>query len=276
MSDQQLKTIVSYGGGTNSTAMLVGLYERGERPDAITFADTGGEKPHTYEHIKAVNEWCRKVGFPEITVVKGSQPQQVIDGSLENECLRLGKLPSKAYGFSSCSDKWKMSPQKKFNQQFADLHGIPVGNITRLIGFDANEHSRVARGEEKVHLKPVKERYPLYEWGWDREDCVEAIARAGLSQPGKSACFFCPSSKKVEILDLRINNPDLFARALEIERKALAGEGPSPQTTGPGLGRNFGWKAFVEKYDAEIAQSGSCRLSDAGTPEMDCGCYDGD
>ena len=38
-----MKTIVSYGGGTNSTAMLVGLWERGERPDAIVFADTGGE-----------------------------------------------------------------------------------------------------------------------------------------------------------------------------------------------------------------------------------------
>lgn len=33
--------MVSYGGGTNSTAMLIGMVERGERPDAILFADTG-------------------------------------------------------------------------------------------------------------------------------------------------------------------------------------------------------------------------------------------
>jgi len=44
--------VVSFGGGTNSTAMLVGMWERGERPDAILFADTGGEKPHTYQHAR--------------------------------------------------------------------------------------------------------------------------------------------------------------------------------------------------------------------------------
>ena len=43
--------VVSYGGGTNSVAMLVGLHERGLRPDAIVFADTGGEKPNTYGHM---------------------------------------------------------------------------------------------------------------------------------------------------------------------------------------------------------------------------------
>ena len=35
--------VVSFGGGTNSTAMLVGMSERGIIPDAILFADTGGE-----------------------------------------------------------------------------------------------------------------------------------------------------------------------------------------------------------------------------------------
>jgi len=44
--------VVAYGGETNSTAMLVYLYEKNQRPDYITFADTGAEKPHTYEHIK--------------------------------------------------------------------------------------------------------------------------------------------------------------------------------------------------------------------------------
>ena len=60
---------VSYGGGTNSTAMLVGLKNRGITPDAITFADTGGEKPHTLLHVSAMQEWCSAVGFPPITVV---------------------------------------------------------------------------------------------------------------------------------------------------------------------------------------------------------------
>ena len=49
-------SVVSYGAGTNSTAMLIGLHERGERPDLILFADTGGERPETYRHRDAVSK----------------------------------------------------------------------------------------------------------------------------------------------------------------------------------------------------------------------------
>ena len=52
--------IVSYGAGTNSTAMLVGMKERGIRPDVITFADTHAEKPKTYEQVSVVTQWCVK------------------------------------------------------------------------------------------------------------------------------------------------------------------------------------------------------------------------
>lgn len=276
-----MKTIVSYGGGTNSTALLVGLRERGDRPDAITFANTGDEKPNTYAHIDAVNEWCLRVGFPMIETLRGDMPQQVIDGTLERECLRLGKLPSKAYGFSSCSDKWKMEPQRRYNKRFAAENGIELCEITRLIGFDADEHSRVERGLAMANKKPVKEAYPLYEWGWGREECIETISRAGLPQPGKSACFFCPSSKKPELLELRERYPNLMARALEMERIALAGEGPAEATTSKGLGRSFNWAAFLAQADdlaateADFISRQMCLFSNAGVPEMDCGCYDG-
>jgi 3'-phosphoadenosine 5'-phosphosulfate sulfotransferase (PAPS reductase)/FAD synthetase len=43
--------IVGYGGGTNSTAMLIGLYHKGIPVDLILFSDTGGEQPHTYEYL---------------------------------------------------------------------------------------------------------------------------------------------------------------------------------------------------------------------------------
>lgn len=40
--------IVSFGGGTNSTAMIIGMYLHKIPVDLILFADTGGEQPHTY------------------------------------------------------------------------------------------------------------------------------------------------------------------------------------------------------------------------------------
>lgn len=43
--------VVSFGGGTNSTAMIIGMYLHKIPIDLILFADTGGEQPHTYEFM---------------------------------------------------------------------------------------------------------------------------------------------------------------------------------------------------------------------------------
>lgn len=89
--------IVSFGGGTNSAALLIGLYKHKIPIDLITFADTGAEHPHTYQFIEIINQWLAEHGMPQITVV------QYVDRygnrlSLETECLRSHTLPSIAYG----------------------------------------------------------------------------------------------------------------------------------------------------------------------------------
>ena len=50
----ELINIVSFGGGTNSAAMLVGLHQHGIPVDLILFADTGAEQPHTYCFIETI------------------------------------------------------------------------------------------------------------------------------------------------------------------------------------------------------------------------------
>lgn len=58
------------------------------------------------------------------------------------------------------------------------------------------------------------------EWGWMRDDCIRQIKAAWLPQPGKTSCFFCPSMKPDEITALREQHPDLFRRAMALERNA--------------------------------------------------------
>lgn len=210
--------VVSYGGGTNSTAMLIGLHERGERPDLILFADTGGEKPHTYDYLVELRIWLDSVGFPQMKIV--SAPNETLYWA----CIKNKSLPSIAYGFKTCSLRFKREPIEKYLRN----HGAK--EATRLLGIDADEPHRA---KEYPFV-----RYPLIEWGWGRQECIDAIARAGLSQPGKSACFFCPSSKKSEILDLKRNYPDLFALAVKMEETA-------ENSSARGLGRSFSWKEFV-------------------------------
>ena len=46
--------MVSYGGGANSTALLIGLHQHRIPVDLILFADTGAEHPHTYAYLEVM------------------------------------------------------------------------------------------------------------------------------------------------------------------------------------------------------------------------------
>ena len=227
--------ILSFGGGVNSTAMLIGMQERGERPDVILFADTGGEKPETYAHVVAMNEWCKLKGFPEIETVRKQM-------TLEADCLARESLPSKAFGFGTCSERFKLQPQRTWLRD----HNIEKGVATWIVGIHAGETRRAKRDRNDFGEKI---RYPLIEWGWSQEDCESAIVRIGMKTPIKSACFFCPSMRKVEVIQLSKTHPDLFQRAIEMESAAIeAGE----MTTCKGLGRHWTWEALVKSDDLQL------------------------
>ena len=254
--------VVAYGGGVNSTAMLCGVRERGIRPDLILFSDTGGELPHTYVHIQEMNrktlEWW---GVP-IEIVR-ENPE-----GLEGECLRRGGLPSLAFGthMRGCSDKWKQRPQRRRVTQW--MEGVGVKSVRKMVGFDAGESHRVKPFMDKMRggKRGVSE-YPLVEWGWRRADCIEAIERNGVKQPGKSSCFFCPAMKSAEILALRQNYPEHLARALALEDNVADSCGVK--------GLNFGAKwSEILKADSEQLKLFAW-MDDHATPSKPCGCFDG-
>lgn len=220
--------IAAYGAGTDSTGMIIEMLARGEKLDYISFANTEAEKPHTYEFIDIFNEWLRKNYGIGITVVK----YKSMYASLEDNCLRMNALPSIAYGRKTCSEKWKIRPQDRFfnNQPDCRNEWKAGRKIIKCIGYDMDEQHRA---KPYVHEK-YEYRYPLIEWGMEREDCIEVIRKAGLPLPGKSACFFCPSTTLPELYDLRDRYPDLLDRALAMEKNAEL-------TSVKGLGRRFNW-----------------------------------
>lgn len=249
--------IVSYGGGTNSTALLVGMYERCIKPDAILFADTGGEKPHTYAHVKAMQHWLLKVGFPPITTVKKVDKHGNVL-KLEDDCLNKKALPSVAYGYKTCSQKYKAQPQEKWVNNWEPAKAVwkDGRRITKVIGFDADEPQRA---DKDYSDKKYNYWYPLIDWDWGRDECIAAISRAGLSQPGKSSCFFCPNAKTTEIRELNAIYPELMQRAIAMEQNA-------DLTTIKGLGRgHYAWSEVIAT-DEMFPFPGQ---------EMPCACYDG-
>lgn len=238
--------VVAYGMGVDSTAVLVGLHQRGERPDLIMFADTGDEKPETYAYLPVINEWLARVGFPIVTVVKNARPVSG-DKSLSESLIRNGQLPALAVGQHQCSIVWKIEPQQKFYRSWAPFIAARARGerIDVCVGYDAGarDSCRQYKSEGK-DSEGCKNRFPLIEWGWDRARCEAEIAAAGLPVPVKSACFHCPASKAHEIVALKTTHPLLFARALLIESSAIP-KAEARRALGKkaakGLGRNFSW-----------------------------------
>lgn len=244
-----MKCAVSFGGGVNSTALLVGMVERDWTPDAILFADTGGERDYTYEHVRAFSCWLVDHGLPPITTVSANVKHK----TLEEECLSNNTLPSLAFGSRACSVKWKRQPQEQHIRSLG--WRCPV---LKLIGIDAGEQHRALKiaNDKRWHY-----RFPLIEWGWARDECVEAIVRAGVQIPRKSSCWFCPASKKGEVLGLP---RELQERAVQMERNAR-----DRTETVRGLGRRWSWEKFLL---ADAAQSKL--FPDA--QELPCACFDGE
>ena len=197
--------IVAYGLGVDSTAVLVELYKRGIRPDAILFADTGDEKAETYNYLPIINAWLSTVGFPPVTTVR-YQPVNFKNWppyhSLGENCLINGTLPSLAFGFKSCSLKWKVVPQNKWTEAWpmAVDYWRTGGKVKKIIGYDCSPKDK-KRYHHALGMQDDKYEYwyPLIEWGLDREACKATIRSAGLPVPPKSACKFCPATQPEEL-----------------------------------------------------------------------------
>lgn len=215
--------VVAYGMGVDSTAMLIGMKQRGIRPDLILFADTGGEKPETYDYLPVMQRWLRKVGFPSIEIVR-YVPKWTKHGpytTLEENCLVNKTLPSLAFGRKSCSLKWKRAPQDKRVDWWppAQEAWARGQKVIKAIGYDAGPKDS-KRGHDLKDDEKYTYWYPLREWGWTRDKCAAVIRAARLPVPVKSACFFCPASKPAEIAALCKEHPDLATRIQRMEKVA--------------------------------------------------------
>lgn len=128
---------VCWGGGVDSTAMLIRMQRLGIRPELITMADVGAEKPGTYEFIPLFTQWCLDHDFPAPTICS-YQPQaktaERYRQAAQEVAQRLGivlsaerltrlariygnmvanvTLPGIAFGMKSCSIKWKLEAQE--------------------------------------------------------------------------------------------------------------------------------------------------------------------
>ena len=201
-----IRHICGISGGKDSSALAV--YLRDKVPDLeYFFCDTGAELPETYEYLTRLEVILGKP-IARLNALRGFDHWfEVFRGTLPSPQMRW------------CTKNMKIKP------------------IEAWIG-DTPAHSYVAiRADESnrkgyISTKPnIRTRFPFIEDGVDRDGVMRILADAGIGLPAyyewrtRSGCYFCFYQRKAEWIGLAERHPELFDRAVAIERKVLRDAG---------------------------------------------------
>jgi len=219
--------VINMGAGVQSTvmALLAAKNIIGPRPDHMIFADTQWEPKGVYKHL----DWLEK----EITrltngltvlhrVTQGNIRENVIE-SKNTTGQRFVALPfytsDSGMGKRQCTREYKIQP---IERKIREIAGLKFGEkapkdllVEQWVGISWDEMERMRVSDKKyVHM-----RYPLIELQWRRYDCLRWFNK---EYPGrelkKSSCIGCPFHDNTIWRDMKINDPESWNDAVEIDK----------------------------------------------------------
>jgi hypothetical protein len=191
-----LKKIANFGAGVNSVAGILHYGAAGY--DEIIFADTGSEKPETYQYLDFL---IKEKGW-KITIIKSKL------GNLYDYYFKKKLYPLRFN--RDCTGKFKITPIKQY---LRTKYGKKE-TFQNDIFIDYSEFHRMKTSDVKYQTL----EYPLVYDKIDREECLSIIKDAGYPIPVKSGCFMCPFNSKKIWTNLKVQHPELFAKALKMEK----------------------------------------------------------
>lgn len=211
-----MKYIFSTGGGVQSTACLV-LAAQGKIPyKTFIFSNVGdnAESPATIKYINEVAKpYAKKHGIEWIDVGwvdrQGNHRDLYDDVMASERSINIPAfMPGGMPGNRNCTVSYKIKPIAKWIKNNAP-------NCTLGKGISTDEPHRATPSRESDGYTSA---YPLIELGISRTDCLIIAKDAGLPQPPKSSCWFCPFKTTDQWVTLRREHPELFDKSVELEQ----------------------------------------------------------
>lgn len=214
-----MKRVLSYGGGTDSFAMLLEALRRGERPDVVVFVDVGDQRgedpaewPATYRHLdEHLRPLLARERIPFEVIDSDRYP--VRDARSLFAWLAARKQIPVAGPKRICT---RIAKVERFEAWCADT--FPGEQLEVWIGFEAGEEDRAAKDPNAGKPSPWRfNRFPMIEWGLCRCRSEQLIRAAGYPVPPKSACVFCPYGTRGDWKRLAATEPATFAKIVDLE-----------------------------------------------------------
>lgn len=213
--------VFSFGGGVQSTAVLVLAAQGVLDLRTFLFANVGDDsehpatlryvndiaKPYAMQHGLDLIEvaYHRANGTPETLYQRITAP----GNKVEVIPVRLGSgQPTSRI----CTYRFKVEVVAKWLRQQGVTKAAPA---TVALGISLDELQRMRSSSGFAYYTLA---YPLIELRMTRQDCINVIERAGLPVPPKSSCWFCPFHRLTRWRDMADTEPDLFRRSVALER----------------------------------------------------------
>jgi hypothetical protein len=219
-----LRTI-SYGGGVQSTALVLLAINGTIDFDVALFANVGDDSEHP-----ATLTWVRETMMPlaeehnfpihELRKTRrdGSVAPSLMETVLEHDDPTTLREPFPIRGMNgaplsrSCTRDWKIRVIGKWLKANGATRSNPA---TVAIGISTDEIHRASGKTTEIHEVPV---YPLLDLGWNRGDCINYIRDQLGKVPPKSSCFFCPFHRPDTWSEMARHEPELFEKSVRLER----------------------------------------------------------
>lgn len=234
---------VSYGGGVQSTALLVLAAERRIDFPLFVFANVGDDSERKAT-LRYVEEYAKPyaaehgIELAEVQRTRRDGTTETLMGRLTRPGSRSLPIPVRmsngAPGTRSCTADFKIKVVGKEMKRRGATAGrtcaahtadpasakcrgrrcVEQNKATVGIGISLDEIHRANSRIVEPHEEIV---YPLLELGLRRVDCERIIRIAGLPVPPKSSCYFCPFHRPETWHDMRRQEPDEFEKACQLE-----------------------------------------------------------
>jgi hypothetical protein len=242
----QTINILNLGAGVQSTALYLLSMDQSEpevpKYDYAIFADTQEEPATVYKHL----EWLQSLGGPPIIIVtagrlgdaleKGSDANgnQRTDGGHYISIPAYTKHPTtgdRGIIRRQCTADFKVKPvEKEIRRIVGATPGRPVDKsitIVQSMGLSFDEPKRVIRVTQRFMGRPKNWQvmFPLWEMGWERSDCMAYLREKVPHEVPRSACVFCPFHSDAEWRWIKENDPEGWARSVEIDNICRTGQG---------------------------------------------------
>ena len=239
---------VSLSGGKDSSCLLILMIEKGLPIDSVLYADTSMEFPEMEAHIAKLDDFLFRERGIHITTLRHphgfewlmfDEPKQKLS-CLENRA-RLG-IPPYGNGWPGIKVRWCTGQLKTH---------LLTKEVNRLKSEKSALHFVGIAADEAQRCK--KEQYPLVEWGITEAEALKICYDHGFDWGGlyeiyhRVSCWCCPFQRVDELRNLRHHHSELWARLLDLDKRARAQFGPGP------LGQ-FKQNWSVARYDERFAR----------------------